>query len=111
MNNWESSKTENVLLKNLLSFSFHFFSLAALREMFRAKSGNYPEFSSGEVSRGIGFPQIDKENIAPEVESRNIEGLRIHLSSDPEKRFGTKLINKKSRKGRAQKKIICFLNG
>ncbi|KAM7499126.1 hypothetical protein LguiA_023540 [Lonicera macranthoides] len=47
--------------------------VAALREMFRAKSGNYPEFSSGEVSRGIGLPQIDKEKIAPEVESRNIE--------------------------------------
>lgn len=73
MNNWEYSKTENLLLNNLLSFSFHFFSLAALREMFRAKSGNYPEFSSGKVSRSIGLPQIDKENIAPEVESRNIE--------------------------------------
>lgn len=44
--------------------------VAALRELFRAKLGNYPgsDFSSGELMRGIGLPQVKNENIKKEAE-------------------------------------------
>lgn len=52
--------------------------VAALRELFRAKAGNYTssEYSSGELTRDIGLPQSEKEDIKSEVvthESKKIE--------------------------------------
>ncbi|KAA8539305.1 hypothetical protein F0562_025997 [Nyssa sinensis] len=44
--------------------------VAALRELFRAKAGNYSsEFSSGELTRDIGLSQSEKEDIKTEVQN------------------------------------------
>ncbi|KAK9282728.1 hypothetical protein L1049_010948 [Liquidambar formosana] len=47
--------------------------VAALRELFQAKGENYPafEFSSGELTRDIGFPQTQKEDIKIEVQTQD----------------------------------------
>lgn len=57
--------------------------VAALRELFRAKLGNSPasNFSSGELTRNIGLPQIVKEEIK-EVES--VGGTSRSLDSTEE---------------------------
>ncbi|KAK3005321.1 hypothetical protein RJ639_017006, partial [Escallonia herrerae] len=46
--------------------------IAALRELFRAKSGNHfsSDFSSGELSRDVGLSLIEKEDIKTEIDLR-----------------------------------------
>ncbi|KAK2993113.1 hypothetical protein RJ640_021785 [Escallonia rubra] len=46
--------------------------VAALRELFRAKSGNHfsSDFSSGELSRDVGLSLIEKEDIKTEIDLR-----------------------------------------
>ncbi|XP_048232206.1 protein ENHANCED DISEASE RESISTANCE 2-like isoform X2 [Ricinus communis] len=43
--------------------------VAALRELFRAKAGNYSDFRSGEISRQIMLPQIEKVDMNVEDET------------------------------------------
>uniref|UniRef100_A0A5B7ALN1 Protein ENHANCED DISEASE RESISTANCE 2-like n=1 Tax=Davidia involucrata TaxID=16924 RepID=A0A5B7ALN1_DAVIN len=44
--------------------------LAALRELFRAKAGNYSsEFSSVDLTRDIGLPQSEKEDVKTEIQN------------------------------------------
>lgn len=45
-------------------------SFPALRELFRAKLGNYSgsDFSSGELTRDVGLPRLKKEDTKPEMQ-------------------------------------------
>ncbi|XP_059628320.1 protein ENHANCED DISEASE RESISTANCE 2-like [Cornus florida] len=62
--------------------------LAALRELFRAKAGNYSfEFSSRELTRDIGSPQIQKEDIKTEVQNPQefMKMEKNNMEDDPDK--------------------------
>ncbi|XP_042521222.1 protein ENHANCED DISEASE RESISTANCE 2-like isoform X2 [Macadamia integrifolia] len=66
--------------------------IAALRELFRARVGNYPSsnFSSGELARDIGLVQNERENIKVEVQnpeqnrmSDEDDGMEKELGNPP----------------------------
>ncbi|XP_010264665.1 PREDICTED: protein ENHANCED DISEASE RESISTANCE 2-like isoform X2 [Nelumbo nucifera] len=60
--------------------------IAALREFFKAKVGNYPsfEFSSGELTQCIGLPQNEIEDLKVEVQtpSENIMTKEVDLMKE-----------------------------
>lgn len=63
----------------LIIYVFHKFT--ALRELFRVKSGSSPELLAEELTREIGMPQSEKEEIKTEVhcseESRKMEEVAL----------------------------------
>ena len=66
----------DIIIDNILQVFFNFSTFAALRELFRAKAGNYsPE--TVEMAVDIGLPPSEKEEIKTEVPVENSKVVEV----------------------------------